>query len=35
MPFPRPTLTDLRTQAAADINASLPGADALLCQRVG
>ena len=30
MPFTRPTLTDLRGEAAADISANLPGADALL-----
>jgi uncharacterized phage protein gp47/JayE len=30
MPFDRPTLTQLRQQIAADIGASLPGADALL-----
>lgn len=30
MPFARPTLTDLRNQTAADIAASLPGADGLL-----
>ncbi|KQN00576.1 baseplate J/gp47 family protein [Sphingomonas sp. Leaf25] len=30
MPFPRPTLTELRRQVATDINASLPGVDALL-----
>lgn len=30
MPFSRPTLTDLRTQAAQDIGTALPGADALL-----
>lgn len=30
MPFARPTLTQLRNQAAQDLNASLPGADALL-----
>lgn len=30
MPFSRPTLTDLREQTAADIAASLPGADGLL-----
>src|SRR5579883_3034141 len=30
MPFQRPTLTDLRNQAAQDISANLPGADALL-----
>lgn len=30
MPFPRPTLTELRARAAAEINAALPGADALL-----
>lgn len=30
MPFARPTLTQLRQQAAADINAALPGVDALL-----
>ncbi len=30
MPFPRPSLSDLRTQAATDINAALPGVDALL-----
>ncbi len=30
MPFTRPTLGDLRRQAAADINAALPGVDALL-----
>lgn len=30
MPFSRPTLSGLRSQAAADINAALPGVDALL-----
>lgn len=30
MPFSRPTLTDLRTQAAQDVAAALPGADPLL-----
>ena len=30
MPFSRPTLTALRSQTAGDINASLPGVDALL-----
>ena len=30
MPYPRPTLTALRQQVQADINANLPGADALL-----
>jgi uncharacterized phage protein gp47/JayE len=30
MPFPRPTLSDLRAQVAADIAAGLPGSDALL-----
>lgn len=30
MPFPRPTLTELRAQTAADISADLAGADALL-----
>lgn len=30
MPFSRPTLTQLRAQAAADIASNLPGADALL-----
>lgn len=30
MPFPRDTLTELRTQTAADINAALPGVDSLL-----
>ena len=30
MPFARPTLSELRNQAASDINAALPGADALL-----
>lgn len=30
MPFSRPTLTELRSLAAADINGALPGADALL-----
>ena len=30
MPFARATLTELRRQAAEDINAALPGADALL-----
>ncbi|MDE3022270.1 MAG: baseplate J/gp47 family protein [Pseudomonadota bacterium] len=30
MPFPRPTLTDLRNQASADISSGLPGADGLL-----
>lgn len=30
MPFARPGLTDLRRQVASDINASLPGVDALL-----
>lgn len=30
MPFARPTLTQLRAQASADISASLPGSDALL-----
>lgn len=30
MPYPRPTLTQLWQQAAADIAANLPGADALL-----
>lgn len=30
MPFSRPSLSDLRTQVAADINAALPGVDALL-----
>lgn len=30
MPYSRPTLTQLRTQAAADISAGLPGADGLL-----
>ncbi len=30
MPFARPTLTQLRNQVAQDLNASLPGADALL-----
>jgi uncharacterized phage protein gp47/JayE len=30
MPYPRPTLTDLRNQVAQDITAALPGADALL-----
>ena len=30
MPFSRPTLTDLRAQVASDINAALPGVDALL-----
>jgi len=30
MTFPRPTLTDLRRQTQADIQAALPGADALL-----
>lgn len=30
MPFPRPTLTALRQQVAADIASAIPGADALL-----
>jgi uncharacterized phage protein gp47/JayE len=30
MPFPRPTLTDLRTQVTQDITAALPGTDPLL-----
>jgi uncharacterized phage protein gp47/JayE len=30
MPYPRPTLTDLRNQVAQDITAALPGSDALL-----
>jgi len=30
MPYTRPTLTQLQNQAAQDINANLPGADALL-----
>lgn len=30
MPFSRPTLSDIQTQVAQDINAKLPGADALL-----
>jgi uncharacterized phage protein gp47/JayE len=30
MPFQRPSLSELRTQAATDINAALPGVDALL-----
>lgn len=30
MPFSRPTLTQLRSQVAADISAGLPGSDALL-----
>lgn len=30
MPFARPTLTQLRSQVAADISAGLPGSDALL-----
>jgi len=30
MPFDRPSLSDLRSQAAADINAALPGVDSLL-----
>ena len=30
MPYQRPTLTQLQNQAAQDINANLPGADALL-----
>ena len=30
MPFSRPTLTALRNQTAQDLNANLPGADALL-----
>lgn len=30
MPYPRPTLSELRQQVATDINAQLPGADALL-----
>ncbi len=30
MPYPRPTLSDLRSQVAADISSSLPGSDALL-----
>lgn len=30
MPFPRPTLTELRRSVATDINAALPGVDALL-----
>lgn len=30
MPFLRPSLSELRTQAATDINAALPGVDALL-----
>jgi uncharacterized phage protein gp47/JayE len=30
MAFPRPTLTELRQQVATDINAQLPGVDALL-----
>lgn len=30
MPFSRPTLTQLRNQVAQQLNAELPGADALL-----
>ncbi|HXI23746.1 MAG TPA: hypothetical protein VNG71_07715, partial [Pyrinomonadaceae bacterium] len=30
MPFQRPTLSQLRGQVAADINAAIPGADGLL-----
>lgn len=30
MPFPRPSLSELRNQAATDMNAALPGVDALL-----
>jgi hypothetical protein len=30
MPFQRPTLTDLKSEAAADVSAALPGSDPLL-----
>jgi uncharacterized phage protein gp47/JayE len=30
MPYPRPTLSELKSQVAADIQSALPGADALL-----
>jgi uncharacterized phage protein gp47/JayE len=30
MPFPRPSLTEIRNQAAADVSSNLPGADGLL-----